>query len=378
MSAGREIVEVVGAGPAGLAAAITLALGGRRVVVHEAAREVGHRHRGDLQGLENWSTTADVLDVLREAGITTAFANVPCTRGTAFDAWDGGHPIRSSAPVFYLVERGPAPGDLDAALLEQALGLGVEVRFGSRVNQLERPGILATGPKVADAIAAGYHFDARMDDGFWIVFDDHVAPLGYAYLLVMHGHGTVKSCMYRGFKEQKLYAGRTVERFRRLVGFELRNERFHAGVGNFWLPASACSGPHLTAGEQAGFQDAFAGFGMRYAILSGVIAARALLAGADYDALWRPALGGSIESSVIDRAIFGMLGNGGYRWMLRAQAASGDARAFLGRLYRPARKRRLLLPWAQRRYQSLRRDDGAGASAPPPAAGSLPSHGHHP
>lgn len=373
MSADREIVQVVGAGPAGLAAAITLARGGRRVVVHEAAREVGHRHHGDLQGLENWSTTADVLEVFREAGITTAFATVPCTGGTAFDAWDNAYPVRASEPVFYLVERGPGRGNLDAALLAQALELGVEVRFGSRVNRLAGPGIVATGPKAADAVAVGYHFDAQLEDGFWIVLDDEVAPLGYAYLLVMNRHGTLKTCMFRDFKEQKRYVARTLERFRRLVGLELRNERFHAGVGNFWVPASARSGRHLVAGERAGFQDAFAGFGMRYAIASGVLAARALLAGADYDSLWPPALAGSIESSVIDRAIFGMLGNRGYRWVLQAQAASGDARAFLRLLYRPARKRRLLLPWALRRYRSrLRRDPNLGRPASASSAEAQP------
>jgi flavin-dependent dehydrogenase len=360
----REIVQVVGAGPAGLAAAITLARGGRRVVVHEAAREVGHRVRGDLQGLENWSTAADVLDVLREAGITTAFATLPCAQGTAFDAWDGAHPIRSRAPLFYLLERGPGRGSLDAALLEQALGLGVEVRFRSRVNRLEGPGILATGPKAADAIAVGYLFDTRMEDGFWVVLDDEVAPLGYAYLLVMRGRATLKTCLFGSFREQKRYVERTVERFRRLVGLEMRNERFHGAVGNFCLPASARSGPHPVAGEHAGFQDAFAGFGMRYAILSGVMAARSMLAGTDYDALWRPAFAASIESSVINRAIFGALGNRGYRWLLRAQAVTGDARVFLRLLYRPARVRRLLLPWARRRYRSQRRDEARAGTRP--------------
>ena len=132
MSVSSEVVQVVGAGPAGLAAAITLARAGRRVVVHEAQQEVGHRFGADLQGLENWSTKVDVLDAFRAAGITTAFERLACSHGTAFDAWDGRHEVRSSEPLFYLVERGSGKGSLDWALLGQALALGVDVRFGSR------------------------------------------------------------------------------------------------------------------------------------------------------------------------------------------------------------------------------------------------------
>jgi len=351
-----EVLQVVGAGPAGLAAAITLAQAGRQVVVHEAQRQVGHRFGGDLQGLENWSAKGDVLDALREAGITTAFETLACRRGTAFDAWDGRHEIQSRQPLCYLVERGPGRGSLDSALLEQALALGVEVRFGSRKASLEGPGILAVGPKAADAIAVGYHFETDMADGFWVILDDDIAPQGYAYLLVMRGRGTVKSCMFSGFKQERVYVERTVARFTRLVGLEMRNARAHGGVGNFRVPATAVSGAHPIAGEQAGFQDAFAGFGMRYAIFSGVLAARTLLSAGHYDREWRRALKPSIESSVVNRAIFGGLGNRGYQWLLRSQAWSGDARRFLRWLYGAAALRPLLLPWAQRRYKSRRQD----------------------
>lgn len=341
-------IEVVGAGPAGLSAAITLARSGKQVLLHEAQREVGHRFQGDLQGLENWSGKRNVLDVLRAAGITTDFATAPCTHGIGFDAWDRRYPLCSSEPICYLVERGPDYGSLDRTLLDQALSLGVEVHFGSRKDHLSGAGILATGPHSASAIAVGYHFETSLADGFWLVLDDALAPGGYAYLLVMAGRGTVKSCMFRGFTEQRTYVQRTVDRFRRLLGFEMRDARFHGGAGGFFVPTTARRGHHLVAGEQAGFQDAFAGFGMRYAILSGVMAARSMLEHTDYDASWQREMKGPIDTAALNRVIYDRLGNHGYRWLLRAQARISDTTTFLRWLYGPSHLRRLLLPWAQR------------------------------
>jgi flavin-dependent dehydrogenase len=350
-----ELIQIAGAGPAGLAAAITLARAGRRVIVHEAQRELGYRFQNDLQGLENWTTERDVLDELREMALTTAFTQRACRVGIAFDAWGEAYPMRSDAPLFYMVERGPGPGSLDTALFEQAHALGVEVRFGSRLEGLEGPGILAVGPKAADAIAVGYHFEADMDDGFWVICDETLAPQGYAYLLVMNGHGTVKSCMFSGFKQENMYVERTVDAFRRCVGLEMRNARPHGGVGNFNIPVSAASGLHPIVGEQAGFQDMLWGFGMRLALRSGVLAAQSLVDGGDYEVRWRRELGPWLRASLVSRAFYGALGNRGYRWALRYQVGH-DAREVMRRLYRPSPVKRLLIPWAHWRYRSRRRD----------------------
>jgi flavin-dependent dehydrogenase len=354
----NELIQIGGAGPSGLAAAITLAKAGRRVLVHEAQAEVGYRFDGDLQGLENWSTQQDVLDLLREIGITTEFTKLPCSRSYAFDALDERYDLVGSKTLFYMVERGPGLGTLDTALLGQARGLGVEVRFNSRLNHMEGLGILATGPKAADAIAVGHHFETTMEDGFWVILDDELAPQGYAYLLVMNGRGTVKSCMFSGFKQEQMYVQRTVAAFQRLVGLEMMNPRHHGGAGNFHLPVRAVVGVHPMVGEEAGFQDYLWGFGMRYAILSGVLAARSLLEDKDYDLLWRQEIEPIMMSSMVNRAIFSMLGNRGYRWVLRRnQTQQLDAHRVLHWIYQPGVIKRLLLPWARRRYHSQHRDE---------------------
>ncbi len=353
-TARTNAVEIAGAGPAGLAAAITLARAGRRVIVHEASREVGYRFQADLQGIENWTTEQDALEVLREMGLSTAFTTLPCRAGTAFDAWGQAYPVRSQAPLFYMVERGPGPGSLDRALLEQALRLGVGVCFESRCDQARAANILGTGPQAADAIAVGYHFETDMENGFWTICDDRLAPKGYAYLLVMNGRGTVKSCMFSGFEEQWSCVERTVEAFRRLAGLRMRNPRRHGGTGTFGFLDAALAGCPSLVGERARFQDALWGFGIRIALRSGVLAARSLLEGGNYEALWRKELGPRLRASLANRAIYDALGDAGYRWALRRQAAH-DARAFLRRLYRASLLKRLLLPWAGRRYPPGRR-----------------------
>lgn len=349
-------VTVVGAGPAGLAAAITLARGGWRVVVHEAHATVGARFGGDFQGLENWTDGEDVLEWLDRLGLTTGFRVLPCNTGTMFDAWGRAYAVRSAAPLFYMVERGPNEGTLDQALLAQAQTLGVEVRFNSRIERLAGAGVLAVGPRAADAIAVGYHFATDMPDGFWAICDDNLAPRGYAYLLIMRGRGTVKSCMFTGFKQERHYVQRTVEAFERLVGLRMRASQPHGGVGNLRVPATTMSGEHPVVGEQAGFQDALWGFGMRYALASGVLAARSLLSGDDYDQSWRRAFGARLSVSLVNRALHARLGNRGYRWLLGMQERHGDARAFLHRIYRPSAVKRLLGPWARWSYRSRRQD----------------------
>ncbi len=349
-------VEIAGAGLAGLAAAITLAHAGRQVVVHETHKEVGHRFGGDFQGLENWTTEEDVLKVFEGLGLTTDFTIMPGCVVTAFDPARNRYEIKNEEPLFYLVERGPGPDTLDSALLKQAQSLGVEVRFNSRLRHMAGEGILAAGPRAADAIAVGYHFETDMADGFWVICDDELAPKGYAYLLVMNGKGTVKSCMFSGFKQEKTYVKRTVAAFEELVGLEMKNPKPHGGSGNFRIPESAYSGSHPLVGEQAGFQDTLWGFGMRLAMMSGVLAAQSLLNGENYDALWQRELRPQMQTSVVNRALFELLGNRGYGWFLRSHIAKPDLRQSLRHQYHSSLFKRLINPWAERRYESRRKD----------------------
>lgn len=346
-----EPVTIVGAGLAGLACAIVLARAGRPVIVREWHETVGSRFHGDYQGLENWSDARDILDELRGAGIETSFDRHPVREGTAFDARGDAYPICGDRPFYYLVRRGGHGRSLEFALLKQAIGAGAEVRFGDRVANPEGPAVLAIGPRTADAIAAGYVFETGGPDGHWIAFNDRLAPLGYAYLLIHAGRGTVASCMFTGFKRQSEYVERTVAFFREKAGLEMRNPKPFGGFANFRLPRTALQGEHPVVGEQAGFQDALAGFGMRYALRSGILAARSLIEGTDYTRLWRREILPLLRTGVSNRFIFNSAGERGRRWALRGLSRP-DTAAKLRRLYRPSLLTRLVYPVARWRYRA--------------------------
>ncbi len=351
----NEPFPIVGAGPAGLACAIVLARAGRRVVVYERRKRPGGRFHNDFQGIENWSTENNILEELAHAGIDDTFDHAPVRAGIAFDAWGTVHAVKSEEPLYYLVRRGDETGSLDQGLLGQARALGVEVRFEEKFERIGDPAILAIGPRTADVIAVGYVFETDKSDGNWICFDDKLAPLGYAYLLISGGRGTVASCMFTGFKNQRLFLQRTIKFFEAHAGLKMTNPRPFGGYGNMHLPRTAVQGGKLVIGEQAGFQDSLAGFGMTFALRSGILAARSVVDSLDYTKLWRTEILPLLHTSVANRYVFNLAGKWGRRWAL-SRISRSDARKTLHRLYHPWWLSRGVLPVALRRYRAPLKD----------------------
>jgi len=358
-SSGIE-THISGAGPAGLAAAITLAKAGTRVVVRERKPSVGGRFHSDFQGQENWSSSVDIIEELTHMGITPNFPHTAFHELTAFDPRGKEYRFNSEQPLFYLVRRGSGPDSLDTALLAQAMALGVEVRFNDPIQRLPEGGICAEGPRAGDVIATGYLFDTDMDDGAYAVLSDELAPKGYAYLLIHQGRATLAICFFEDFHNERLYLERAVAFFEDKAGFRLPDHaaRF-GGLGNVSYPSTARKGRILYAGEAAGFQDALWGFGMRYAITSGHLAARAWLSGKPeaYDGMWRQSLGARMRAGIVNRLLFSRLGNRGYTRFLDGIAASGDVRGWLMRRHEERWHTRLLFPWANRMLPSRRNEN---------------------
>ena len=162
--------------------------------------------------------------------------------------------------------------------------------------------------------------------------------------------------MFSGFKQEKQHVEKTVAAFKRLVGLEMKNPIHHGGVGNFYVPLRAYAGKRPVVGEQAGFQDALWGFGIRHAVTSGILAARSLLEEADYAALWTAEFKEQLKVSIVNRALYNKLGNRGYRFFLKRISGKQDLRKSLYGQYHPGFVKTLLYPWASRSVKKLRSD----------------------
>ncbi|GMR14797.1 MAG: NAD(P)/FAD-dependent oxidoreductase [Gammaproteobacteria bacterium] len=343
--ASSRTLEIVGAGPAGLSAALAARASGAEVTVFEKRPDVGARFHGDFQGLENWTSETDVLAELESLGIKTGFDHTPVYEIVCFDPSGVMHTARSAIPIFYLVRRGSGHGTLDQALKAQALEAGVMLRFGERRRRVPNGGVVAEGPHRADVIAAGYVFETDMADGCYAAISNRLAPGGYSYLLIDKGRGTVATCMFERFHDERQCLAATVDFFEREVGLRWRTRQRYGGSGNFQRVDRAVIGERRYVGESAGFQDALFGFGLRYAFLSGHLAGSIDGPASAYEQAWVARLAGLNAASVCNRWLYERLGDRGRRAVLGRAVAGRDPRRLLQRIYSPKRWKTALARW---------------------------------
>lgn len=295
-------VNILGAGPSGLTAAILLARAGREVHVHERYDTIGKRFQGDLQGIENWSTQENVLAQFRSFHLDTNFAATPFSEVTLTD----GRTVlqeTSKEPLFYLVKRGSMSDSLDTALYHQALSCGVQFHMRSSPSTAD---IIATGPKRKALIAVdkGLIFPTKLPNIAVAFFHDDLAHLGYSYLLVADGYGCLCTVVFKDFHRLNSCFDRTVALAKHMYPLNLDNAQPVGGIGSFSLEHPKQEGSTLYVGEAAGLQDLLWGFGIRTAITSGQLAVQAMLSGQSYPELIHQSIKPQLKSTIVNRFLW--------------------------------------------------------------------------
>ena len=352
----KQRIKVLGAGPSGLAAAITLAKNNVQTEIYEKRAECGTHFKGDLQGLENWSATQDVLEEFKSLGIEANFQYTPFTRLWGVDAKQNRTLFQSASPLFYLVKRGPFSGSFDLALKRQALDLGVHIHFQQTISVAEAD-IVASGPVAAEiyALDAGIAFQTDHPDIAYGMANNQSACLGYSYLLVADGYGCMATVLFDRYPDIHRQFEAAKRTFIELTGVTIRNPRPVGGFGSFSHRGGYVREGRLYVGEAAGLQDLLWGFGIRYAVRSGNLAARCLLEGRDYAQAAHDLFAGSLRAAVVNRFIWEQMGNKGYTLFLQLGRRSKDPRRFLYNFFRYSGLKRAAFPLALRELRRRHR-----------------------
>lgn len=353
----RSVARIAGAGPAGLSAALLLARAGVRVELREKRADVGARFRGAVHGIENWSTPASFGRFLAELDPALEAVATPC-HDLSFCDDERVRRVRSAEPLFYLVQRGPQSGALEATLLQLARAAGAEVRFGACFEPGETD-LDATGPRSEQrfCVETGFHFHTRAPDLAAALVSREATPAGYAYLLVRAGVGSLCAVRFDGRPVPRVQLEACERILRKHVPLDVSDRWPGAGFGAFAPLGHLLQGNTWAIGEAGGLQDALWGFGIRRALESAVLAARAWIDGDDYSRVCREGLGLPDRAALVNRWLWDATAARWPHLYAHLLCRRGDVRGALGRATREAWPHRVLYPivrpWLRQRSPLL-------------------------
>ena len=359
----HKAIHILGGGLSGLAAAAVLAAAGKEAHVHEMREDSGARFEGDFQGLENWTSKLDLFDQMDEWGLDPgAFKTTPFREMDIAGPDDDISRITIPTIGFRLVERGTAAHSIDQGFKRTAKAAGAKIHYRARRNR-EECQIIACGPIETSAFAFGELFRTSYPDYATFHLNDKLAPGAYSYMLIVDGVGLICTCLWRKQRETTRFLNETIAWYERhYPQLDRKPLRRVAGKGGFAIFEKYAAGNQLFTGEAAGLQDFMWGFGMRYAIHSGVLAAKHCLGELDYNTEVKRQLLQSVHASVVNRFLFNRIGNRGYRFVIKRwlsrQAATGDGLAFVRELYQPSITRWFLHPFSLAMLKSSTTPEG--------------------
>ncbi len=351
-------IKILGAGLSGLSAAINLARAGYNVDVFEKDDDCGKRFHGDLEGLENWSLPVDVIHEFKSMNIKI---NFDCSPFKTVYLSDGKELLDNTfkKPVFYIIKRGVVENSLDQGLKNQAMDLGVNIHFNSKTKK-ENMDIISIGTSENKrvGIVKGIRFETESDDIAVSLLNNEASNSGYSYLLITNGYGSMCSVnLYVTGNKANMYFKKAYEIITDLFNIDIKNEKNVGGVGCFLLKPRLVENGKIYTGEAAGLQDLLWGFGMRYAVTSGFLAALSIIENKNYKKLIKQRLSGRIKTSVVNRFLSEKVGDRFYTYLIGQAKKDNRWMDLLYRAYNPSLRSRVMYPFAKwslsRRYGNL-------------------------
>ncbi|MBI4010554.1 MAG: NAD(P)/FAD-dependent oxidoreductase [Candidatus Aenigmarchaeota archaeon] len=307
--------NILGAGLSGLSAAINLAEAGFKVNVFDVRKDSGARFEGDLQGLENWTNEISILEDLKEMNIKVNFHCNPFKKVFLTDGRKTSE-INFSRPMFYLVKRGTMVDSIDQGLKRQAIDKGVQISYNTKFES--KADIIATGPKPSGrlfGIDRGIVFDTEIEDTAVAIVNTEATYKAYSYLLVTEGYGCIATVLYDKFHLVNKCLERTKEIAIKLFDVKIKNEKGVGGIGNFIYPQKLQENDSLFVGEAGGLQEALWGFGMRYAMTSGYLAANSITQGLQYKKLVDEKFDNQFKASIVNRFMWEIMIGKAINWL---------------------------------------------------------------
>jgi len=304
--------NIVGAGIAGMTAAINLSKFGKSVIIYEKNKSIGSSRDGDYEGIENWIFSENLTNSKTLCGIE--FNGIP--KYPIFEFFvhlNGVKPlkIKSLEPFFYLVKRGDDSDSFDSYLAEVCDSLNVKFLF-NKTYDINKADINATGSNHAAAYIRGAQIFTDLPNQVHLLLGKEFAPMGYAYLIINDGLGTLATAFKKSNRTNDPL-NPCIDYFKNL-GFDFEIKEKFASRGSFNLPKIWGIKKPITIGEAGGYQDYLFGFGMRMAMYSGLYAAYKL-SGKNYQAnILNHELNVKRRISYINRLLFENLSNDKFKY----------------------------------------------------------------
>ncbi|MBI4019437.1 MAG: NAD(P)-binding protein [Candidatus Aenigmarchaeota archaeon] len=316
------MVKIVGAGLAGLASGIILAKNGHEVTIHDKAESVG-TVVDDTQAIRNYEHDKDQLEIFREEGIEIKHAKpiyniikyAPSGRSMIVHS-------ENSKPIFYALKRGKEDVSLETQLYNQAKNAGVCFHFNSREDiKTTDAEILSTGPIHNNIWAFGGIYKVDRIDPETILFfmNNDYCPKGYIYVAP---YGEREVTVAATTFDIKCKLPLLFSKFLKENGVikEILKDaqllRYTSGYSYSNVPKTAEVNGKRLAGSIAGFLDPARGFGIKYSIWSGILAAKSIIHNKSYDKLWKSAFEKELIDGMKRRLILEKMENQDYENMI--------------------------------------------------------------